>query len=54
MKIICTEHEKAILAEMRIDSGICPFELKFCSKEINCMECFDNNIEWEIKDGEQE
>ena len=54
MKITCTEHEKSLLAEMRIGSGICLFDLKHCSKQKDCMECFEENIEWETTEERNE
>ena len=60
MKIICTQSQKDFLIECINKSEKCPFGPDFpCPPSVdlegcNNIKCFEKNIEWEIKDGEQE
>ena len=54
MKIECAGKEKKLLIDMFMESGTCPFDSAHCSEWNVCRECFEKNVEWQIKDGEQE
>lgn len=56
MKIICTEMEKNDLLFCIKNSTSCPngkFECGDNNKYESCVECFNDQVEWEIEDGEQ-
>ena len=55
MRIECTKKEKELVLEAFEDANVCPFDDAFgISCSLNCKACTEKNIEWEIKDGEQE
>lgn len=59
MKIECTKEEKRMLIRSVVKSSICPFPASIdCPVELcqqpSCVRCMNENIEWVIKDGEQE
>ena len=55
MKIICTEYEKKILISAIRESTGCYFSNrgKMCNQGLDCDECVEKSIEWQIEDGER-
>lgn len=53
MKISCTEHEKKILISAIRESTTCSFlnRDEMCSQGLDCDECVEKSIEWQIEDG---
>lgn len=54
MTIKCTAKEKGLLTLVFVESSFCPFNFIHCSERDTCKECFEKNVEWQIKDGKQE
>lgn len=54
MKIICTEQEKKEIIAVFMKSDNCPKSFaEFCKTVLppnTCIDCLNNNIEWEITD----
>ena len=52
MKIECTSKEKELLIDIFVDSGFCHFDFTYCCNGNLCKECYEQNIEWKIKEGD--
>lgn len=55
MKIICTSKEQNNLIGIMYNSERCPFEgieTDFKCEPGYCYTCFEENIEWDVKDGD--
>ena len=48
-----TEEEKERFMDDLMASDFCPFHSMSCGHNV-CIECLRKNIEWQMKDGEQE
>ena len=59
MKIVCTKEEKEMLIPAIANSIRCLLHGKtgkeeICERMTTCTECAEQNIEWEIEDGENQ
>lgn len=54
MKIICTEYEKKILISAIREATGCYFanREKMCNQGLDCDECVEKSIEWQIDEGD--